>query len=257
MLAERVPTVHLPCSGESASRDEHEILDPKSIAQQWILNLEDVLISRDVSRLGSLMYQDCWWRDMLVFEWDFHTTNGINEVIKYVGKNIGRSTPRNLKLQTVGKFAPACIRPVDGLEWIESMFTFETQIGRGSGMLRLVQDVDGAWKCYALYTALTELKGFEEKAGTRRGHGGNNSLLADGIKGNWHERRQRQIDFLDEEPQVIIIGAGQAGLNLGARLQALGISCVIVDKNAKIGDNWRHRYRVNGRYLLKSSCSKS
>lgn len=31
---------------------------------------------------------------------------------------------------------------------------------------------------------------------------------------------------------------------MGARLRALGISCLIVDRNARVGDNWRHRYRT-------------
>ena len=257
MLAERVPIVRLPHTCKATPSDEHDRLDSRTIAQHWISNLDDVLASKDASRLDSLMHQDCWWRDLLVFEWDFHTTNGLDKVIKYVSRNIHRSTPRNFKLQQSGKFAPTYSNPVEGLEWIESMFSFDTQIGRGSGMLRLVQDADGTWKCYALYTALTELQGFEEKAGTRRGHGGNNSLLADGINGNWHERRQREIEFLDREPQAMIIGAGQAGLNLGARLQALGISCVIVDKNARIGDNWRQRYRVNRYYCATRHLAKA
>lgn len=37
---------------------------------------------------------------------------------------------------------------------------------------------------------------------------------------------------------------GQSGLNMGARLQTMGLSTLIVDKNARIGDNWRHRYRT-------------
>lgn len=32
---------------------------------------------------------------------------------------------------------------------------------------------------------------------------------------------------------------------MGARLQSLGVSCLIVDKSERVGDNWRNRYRVN------------
>lgn len=31
---------------------------------------------------------------------------------------------------------------------------------------------------------------------------------------------------------------------MGARLQSVGLPCLIVDKNERVGDNWRHRYRV-------------
>ena len=125
------------------------------------------------------------------------------------------------------------------------MLEFETNIGRGSGVLRLIQGADGFWKGYMMYTVLKELKDFKEINGRNRLHGGNNSLLRGSTDGNWQERRHRQINFFDEEPCVLVIGAGQSGLNLAARLQALEISCLVIDKNARIGDNWRKRYRVS------------
>lgn len=33
-------------------------------------------------------------------------------------------------------------------------------------------------------------------------------------------------------------GADQASLNMGTRLQNLGLSCVIIDKQERIGDKW-------------------
>lgn len=45
--------------------------------------------------------------------------------------------------------------------------------------------------------------------------------------------------------EVLSACAGQAGLNMGARLQNLGLSCLIIDKNERVGDNWRKRYRVS------------
>lgn len=37
---------------------------------------------------------------------------------------------------------------------------------------------------------------------------------------------------------------------MGARLQSLGVSCLIVDKSERVGDNWRNRYRVNKEHDL-------
>lgn len=245
MLTERPHTIHLPKFGEVVNSVKRSAPNPKAIAQEWISKLESVLISKAVSRLSSIMHDDCWWRDMLAFEWDLRTIHGLDKLKEYIDKNIEAAQLSKFKLHQTGKSAPSVAKPIEGLEWIESMFDFESRTGRGSGMLRIVQGTDGVWKGYMIYTVLKELKGFEEKAGYRRGHGGNNSLLGGAIKGNWADRRHRQVDFLDEEPQVVIIGAGQAGLNTAARLQALGMSCLIVDKNSRIGDNWRHRYRVS------------
>ncbi|KAG9236558.1 putative flavin-containing monooxygenase YUCCA3 [Amylocarpus encephaloides] len=246
MFAER-HTIQLPAAGKTApvlQVEEKKPNGPFTIAQQWLTKLESVLKSNDVSALSTVMHQDSWWRDMLAFSWDIRTIHGLDKLSQYFSDNLAHTTPSNLKLRTSGKFAPNVQTPIDGLEWVESMFDFETKVGRGSGMLRLVQGVDGEWKGYMIYTALQELKGHEEAAGHTRPHGGNNSLVGGAIKGNWLERRERQKEFLDEEPKVIIVGAGQSGLNTAARLQAMGVSCLLIDRNAHVGDNWRSRYRT-------------
>src|SRR5437868_4146184 len=41
---------------------------------------------------------------------------------------------------------------------------------------------------------------------------------------------------------VIVIGAGQAGLSAGYHLMRQGLRFLILDANARIGDSWRHRW---------------
>lgn len=244
MFAER-HTIKLPRSPLPTPKPDTKTPTPVAVAQKWITSFEAALLHGDVAGLASVLHQDCWWRDMLALSWDIRTVHGLDKVEKYLSSHLHLSTPYNLKLRETGKFAPALATPIEGLDWIESMFDFETKIGRGSGMLRLVQGPDGFWKGQMIYTALQELKGFEDKAGAQRPHGGNEYLATEeAARGNWLERRQRQIEFLDEEPTILIIGAGQSGLNMGARLQAMGMSCLLVDKNSRIGDNWRNRYKV-------------
>ena len=145
---------------------------------------------------------------MLALSWDFRTIHGLDKVSEYLSQNVAQSTPHSLKLRETGKFAPNFNSPTDGITWLESMFDFKTRVGSGSGMLRLVQDSDGVWKGCMMYTALQELNDFKESTGSRRAHGGNNSLLGGPIKGNWLDRRQRQMEFVDQEPTVLIVGAG-------------------------------------------------
>lgn len=219
---------------------------PAAIAQKWIASLNASLESGNVASIASLLHQDVWWRDWLALSWDLRTVHGLDKLSTYISDNLPHTGLKNLKLREVGKFAPSLGSPIEGLEWVESQFDFETQVGRGSGMIRLTQGPDGVWKGQMIYTALQELKGFEDKVGSRRPHGSDEMLLDGGFsKGNWQDRRQKQIEFLEEEPTVLIVGAGQSGLNLGARLQATGVSCLLVDKNARVGDNWRNRYNVH------------
>lgn len=90
------------------------------------------------------------------------------------------------------------------------MFTFETKVGKGKGMVRLAQGDDGAWKAHFISTSLQELKDYPEATGDRRPLGGKNGLEGGMVKGNWKERRDRQVEFLDEEPTVFIVGAGKS-----------------------------------------------
>jgi len=41
---------------------------------------------------------------------------------------------------------------------------------------------------------------------------------------------------------VLVVGGGQAGLGIAARLTHLGVDTLIVDRHTRIGDNWRKRY---------------
>jgi putative flavoprotein involved in K+ transport len=96
----------------------------------------------------------------------------------------------------------------------EGWFTFETAVGRGTGHLRLT-----GGKCFTLLTTLQELKGFEE-------------------------RRSTGTEKRSENPYVVIVGGGQGGIALAARLQRLGVPAVVLEKNERAGDSWRKRYKA-------------
>jgi putative flavoprotein involved in K+ transport len=49
-------------------------------------------------------------------------------------------------------------------------------------------------------------------------------------------------DHTFEEVQVVVIGAGQAGLSVGYCLAAHGVSFVILESQARVGDSWRQRW---------------
>ena len=236
----RLPTYAKPEPIVSAK----EIEQPDDVAQTWLSSFEKALASADPKKVKALIVDDGWWRDHLALSWDLRTLRGSSKIADFLQDKLAKLNMHNLKLQSSGLFQPRTQEPIPGLEWIESMFSFETSVGSGKGMLRLVCTSNGTWRAHMLYTVLSELKDQPQIIGSHRPHGGNISLKGGAIEGNWYERRERQKEFLDDEPTVLVIGAGQAGLNMGARLQALGISCVIVDKNERVGDNWRYRYRT-------------
>src|SRR6202012_5058781 len=50
--------------------------------------------------------------------------------------------------------------------------------------------------------------------------------------------------YVDRDPAVLVVGAGQAGLSIAARLGQLQVDTLIVDRERRIGDNWRNRYHA-------------
>ena len=71
------------------------------------------------------------------------------------------------------------------------------------------------------------------------------------VHGSDPDRRSWAEKRLDEEagaglrrPAVhVVIGGGQGGIALGARLRQLGVPAIVVDRHPRPGDQWRNRYK--------------
>jgi len=55
---------------------------------------------------------------------------------------------------------------------------------------------------------------------------------------NWKDLRAEKIKFEKTDPTVLIVGAGQNGLMIAARLNALGIANLVLDKNDQVCYVW-------------------
>jgi len=90
---------------------------------------------------------------------------------------------------------------------------------------------------------MTELKGHEERKGPRRPKGVEHGSIEN--RRSWLEERTREQEELgvSRQPYCLIVGGGQGGLALGARLKRLGVETLIVEKNERPGDSWRKRYK--------------
>ena len=61
----------------------------------------------------------------------------------------------------------------------------------------------------------------------------------------WLEEREKEAEELGHttQPEVVIVGGGQGGIALGARLRQLRVPTIIVERKARPGDSWRSRYK--------------
>ena len=119
-------------------------------------------------------------------------------------------------------------------EWI----SFETEVARGYGLIRLK---DGL--IWTLLTTMVELKG-TRKSPASPGRWGPSTASIRAPRA-WKEEREARPprSAIETQPYVVIIGGGQGGIALGARLRQLGVPTIIVEKNERAGDSWRKRYK--------------
>lgn len=206
-LAQKQYVIQLPATPEAP-----RFVEPRQVAQQWLNNLQAVLTVGDYAQVLDLFHEQAWWRDMLALDWNMRSIQSADKIKDFLSQTQPQKQLSSFRLQHEGRFQPQLERPRENLNWISSMFFFETRVGRGTGVLRLTVDESGVWKAYSLYTSLQELKNFEEPLGAKRA-GGTIESTPDGLAGgNWAERRKKQIEFQNEEPTTLIIGAGMYSL---------------------------------------------
>ena len=212
-----------------------------AIANHWLARFEQALAAGDAAALVQLFHDDAHWRDVLAFSWRLRTLSGAAMIAETLQQE-ARAT-RASGFRTDPERTPPRHATRAATNCVEAIFRFDTAIGRGSGVLRFRADDDaGAPRAWTLLTTLEELRGYEERIGSRRPTG--QSYSRDFSGPNWLDKRRASAAYDDRDPQVLIVGGGQAGLSLGARLQALGVDALIVDRWPRIGDNWRRRYHA-------------
>ncbi len=198
-------------------------------ARRWLHDFEAALGRNDIAASVALFEPDGYWRDLVAFTWNIRTQEGAAAIRSMLEARLADVQPGSFALE--GEASEA-----DGV--VDAWFTFETAVARGRGHLRLRGGL--AW---TLLTTMTELKGFEEKKNERRIKGAEHG--AQPGRKSWLERRteeQARLGF-EDQPYVVILGGGQGGIALGARLRRLGVPTLIIEKNARPGDSWRNRYK--------------
>jgi cation diffusion facilitator CzcD-associated flavoprotein CzcO len=214
----------------------------RTTADQWLTRLEQALAQRDEVLLESLFHPDCHWRDVLAFTWQIQTVSGADAVAAALRAHAGRA--RATQFQSDARRTPPREVTRAGTATLEAIFRFETVDGRGSGVLRLIPDAgDGSMlKAWTLMTVLEEIDGYEERIGRARPKG--ESYSRDFRGPNWLDLRRAAAQYTDRDPAVLVVGGGQAGLSVAARLAQLQVDTLIVDREPRIGDNWRNRYHA-------------
>lgn len=205
-------------------------VSPTRRAQAWLDSLGAAIARGDHKAAAGHFAEDGFWRDFVSFTWNLKTMEGRAEMVPFMDACMPAAKPSNWTVEG---------EATEGGGLTEAWLTFETAVARGRGHLRL-RDDGTAW---TFLTTMTELKGHEEKKGPTREMGVAHGAFRN--RKNWLERKQEDEATLGytKQPYVVIVGGGQGGIGLGARLKRLGVPTIIIEKNERPGDSWRKRYK--------------
>ncbi len=193
----------------------------------WLNRFQSALAHPEAAEWRALFADQCYWRDLVAFTWNIVTLEGPDAVAAMARRQAAAAGATAFRLDPE--------MPGGDGGW----FDFETRAARCKGHVELK---DG--RCTTLLTAIVELKGFEEPAGRNRIDG----LVHKAVRRRrtWLDERQEHARTLGHErqPYCLIVGAGQNGLALAARLKRLGVPTLVVDAHERPGDAWRKRYKT-------------
>ncbi len=204
---------------------------PEATAANVLNRLDEALEAGDIDKAIEQFGDTCYWRDLVSFTWNIRTLESKEQIRDMLNSQLESVKPSNWEIEP-----SEVVTEEDGI--ITAWFRFETSVSRGYGLMRLMNE-----KIWTLLTTMVELKGHEEPQGfdrplgARHGQGKHRST--------WKEDREAELSELgySKQPYTVIIGGGQGGIALGARLRQLGVPTIIIERNERPGDSWRNRYK--------------
>jgi putative flavoprotein involved in K+ transport len=189
--------------------------------QEWLDALSRALSARDIEACSALFHPDAFWRDLVAFSWTIVTLDGREAIAAMLRKTLAHVQPSRWVMDGAATETGGTV---------EAWVRFDTAAGRGRGILRLR---DG--RAWTLFTALQELRGFEEPAGDRRPRGVVHAALRG--RRTWAETRAAEAATLgiSIQPYCLIVGGGQGGIGLAARLKRLEVPTLVIDRLERPG----------------------
>ena len=212
----------------------------EEIVLNWLRNFGAAMSGPNPAEAAQGILEEGFWKDALSFTWAYRTFAGRAEIEAGLAEHVPGFAPRNFR-PSAHHDAPLILDRF-GMTVVEGFFDFDTSVGTGTGFVRLLPEQPDPHRPIAMtvLTTLYELRGFEERLGERRPTGQQYSFNFAGD--NWLDERNRSRAYADREPEVVVVGGGQSGLALAAVCDQMGLDTLVVERNPRVGDNWRNRY---------------
>jgi hypothetical protein len=223
----------------------------QEVIGEWLAQVESRLSARDWHGAAQLVREDGCWRDMLAVTGQLRNAQGADRLAAMLASTRSQAGSRSFRI--IGQ--PRC-EYSDRLarETIDGFFEFVGPFGRGRGLVRVLRD-DAYLNSPKAWVVFTTLDSVEE--GEPGDEGERRAVIRESLLSDAVAVRQRAADLQtrdsksfyssaaeETEPAVLVVGAGQCGLAVAARLKRAGVPTLVVDRHSRVGDNWRSRYNA-------------
>ncbi|MDP3694432.1 NAD(P)/FAD-dependent oxidoreductase [Bradyrhizobium sp.] len=205
-------------------------------ARSWIADFGCSLASGDAAAVAALFVPDCHWRNLCGISWEIATFSGAGKLADELCQRARKVGASGLDVDTELLVPRRAV--LAGQEVIEAIFRFETANGPAIGVVRLLPSSDAAPKAWTLSTLLD----VDRISATKSGNIEPATHNRDFAKQNWLEQRRTETAFEGREPDVLVVGGGHAGISAAVELKRLGLDTLVIDRQQRVGDNWRLRY---------------
>lgn len=211
--------------------------DAADVAAGWVADFASAVATGSAPDLEPLFADQATWRDFMALAWDFTHSIGREELIPWVLGLVKES-------EATGFTINSAVPPAVSGETITAFFDFTSRDRIDRGYVVLVPqdgpDHDVRYGASMVQTQLIRLRDHPERVGHHRPDGKVYGVVPNRTR--WTNDREKQAAFEDEDPAVLVLGAGHNGLSIAARLGALNVPTLVIEREARIGDTWRKRY---------------
>jgi hypothetical protein len=206
--------------------------EAEEIFASWVANFAAALQKGSADDLAELFTESASWRDFMAFPWDFHHAVGRDETVEKL--------LRLSKEWNAADFAPNTTQAVVVTDGRINAFMDFTTKDRNNRAYVLLLNVEGSWRADVLSSQVAGLIEYPERTKHNRREGKPYGVYMGRTR--WSDDRAKERAFEDVDPAVLILGAGHNGLSIAARLGALDVPTLVIEKEARVGDQWRKRY---------------
>jgi putative flavoprotein involved in K+ transport len=209
----------------------------REATEAWIDAFGAALARGDERAVAELFASDSHWRNLFGLSWHFASFGGNGTLARELLQRSREVSAENFRIDAAALAPRRSV--LAGREVIEAILAFDSINGPGNGTLRLVPAADGLAKAWTISTSLD----FDRICEARARHASPASQMRDFAGPDWLEQRWASSNYDGRDPDVLIVGGGHTGISVAVELKRIGLSALIVDREQRIGDNWRLRYR--------------